>query len=155
MLDLPHNKYASQDSRPIDDDNLIEMDHVALQAARDILGIKRSQHYFDTVFGRPMQKQWALISSEERKSINTFINKIDPRVVKSKNMRVWMMNECQKLTHDGRIMPQDKKYLTQYGSSFKLMEKEKQIKAKNKMLEELNLKPELFVFATPTKSTLH
>eukprot|EP00347_Sterkiella_histriomuscorum_P017600 403348720 len=89
-------------------------DSNAIQGSRDLL-VKQSRPIVDQIFS-PFQKRNIILSVDEKKVINEFIIKVDPRApdaVKRKlNTKALVLKECQKSTEDGRVDPEDaKKYL--------------------------------------------
>ena len=89
------------------------------------------------VFG-PMTKKYAVLNDDERKVINSFISKMDPRAVKTQSYKAEIMKESKLWTDDGRILPEDKKYLTK--SSF--MKKSFRSPKKRDLINDLYLQPE-------------
>lgn len=76
--------------------------------------MKRSKMLVEDVFG-PMDSRNVLLSGDDKKLINKFIRKIDPRAPLSTerklNIKAIILKECNKASEDGRIDPKDRKLL--------------------------------------------
>lgn len=99
------------------DSSIILLDQEALKGSRDFL-YQKSKPIVDVVFS-PFEKRYAVLTGAEKKSINSFIKKIDPRcggiaggIDNDKISRALLIKEWSKTTEDDRIDPRDaKKYL--------------------------------------------
>ncbi|CDW81195.1 UNKNOWN [Stylonychia lemnae] len=133
------------DTNYYDETPLIMQDTNALQGSKDLL-VNKTRPLVDQIF-TPFRKRYALISEDEKKTINSFIIKVDPRAPeatkKKQNTKAILLKECARPAEDGKVDPDDeKKYLK---SKSKPKNKNIQTKSLKRMqlLKELNLEMEV------------
>ena len=121
--------------------SVLKLDQDALLGSKELL-LDKSKAIVETVFG-PMDSRHVHLTTDEKKSINTFIRKIDPRAPLSTerklNIRALILKECNKQTEDGRIDPKDKKLLRSSPSLALKPKKYSQSIQRNMVLKELDL----------------
>ena len=76
--------------------------------------LEKSRPLLDQAF-RNNSKRYAVINRDQRRNIDGFIHKIDPRALRTINSKTRLVNESKMYSGDDRILEEDKRFLSEIG----------------------------------------